>query len=306
MKKNRFCFIIIAIALLSCQAGLAAERPTVNDWLQRGMEFERQFAYGEAIKMYTGAVSLDRNSAEAYFRRGRAYIAYNKSYAMEALADFDKAIDLDPTNAEAYYQRGLLNAIVINNEDAYADMKTAARLGHEGAQTWLSPERGKKGKESERLDTKVAVVPATEMVSPPPAAGTEEKTVKEKGGAFFGPGNRLPSGSEPMIYFDFNKENIKEQYDAILDEVAMVLMEKLPEAIVTLAGHTDSTGTEKYNDALSLRRAKAVESYLADKRGIPANRMIVKGYGENAPIATNEMAEGRAKNRRVEILDAEK
>ncbi len=72
-----------------------------------------------------------------------------------------------------------------------------------------------------------------------------------------------------------------------------------------LAGHTDNTGTEKYNDALSVRRAKAVGSYLTGERGIPPNRLIVKGYGESAPIATNDTAEGRAKNRRVEILDAE-
>jgi len=306
MKKNQFCFIIVAIALLSCQTGLAAEKPTAYDWLQRGMEFERQFAYGEAIKMYSGAVSLDRNNAEAYFRRAGAYIAYNKTYAMEALADFDKAIDLDPTNAEAYYQRGLLNAFVINNEDAYADMKTAAGLGHEGAPKWLSSDREEKGKEKERSNRKVAAVPATEMTRQPSAAVTEEKTVKEKGGAFFGPGKQLPSGSEPMIHFDFNMADIKEQYDAILDEVAMVLMEKIPEAIVVLAGHTDNTGTEKYNDALSLRRAKAVESYLADKRGIPPNRIIVKGYGESTPIAANGTEEGRAKNRRVEILDAGK
>ncbi len=61
-------------------------------------------------------------------------------------------------------------------------------------------------------------------------------------------------------------------------------MEKTPEAIVVLAGHTDNTGTEKYNDGLSLRRAKAVESYLTGERGIPPNRLIIKGYGESAPI----------------------
>jgi outer membrane protein OmpA-like peptidoglycan-associated protein len=306
MKKIQICFVVVAIALLFCQTGLAAEKPTASDWLQRGMEFERQFAYGEAIKMYTGAVNLDRNNAEGYFRRAVAYMAYNKTYAMEALVDFNKAIDLDPTNAEAYYQRGLLNAFVLNNQDAYADIKTAASLGHKGAQQWLAPDRGEKGKEKERSDMKVAAAPAAEMTPQPPAAGTEEKTVKEQGGAFFGPGKQLPSGSEPMIRFDFNKADIKEQYDAILDEVAMVLLEIMPEAIVVLAGHTDSTGTEKYNEALSMRRAKAVESYLADKRGIPLNRLIVKGYGESTPIAANKTEEGRAKNRRVEIIDAGK
>ena len=134
----------------------------------------------------------------------------------------------------------------------------------------------------------------------------EDKAGKETGDAFFGPGKRLPSGSEPVVRFDYNKADIKEQYSPVLDEVAQVLTEKRPEAIVVLAGHTDNTGTEKYNDALSLRRSKAVASYLADKCGISPNRLIVKGYGESTPIATNDTMEGRAKNRRVEILDAGK
>ena len=153
---------------------------------------------------------------------------------------------------------------------------------------------------------RAAADPAAEMTQQPPAAGTEEKTVRENVGAFLGPGKQLPSGSEPTIRFDFNRAEIKEQYYAILDEVAMVLTEKVPGAIIVLGGHTDNTGTEKYNDALSLRRAKAVESYLADKGGISPDRIIVKGYGESTPIATNETEEGRAKNRRVEILDAGK
>lgn len=57
---------------------------------------------------------------------------------------------------------------------------------------------------------------------------------------------------------------------------------------------------------ISLRRAKAVESYLKVKHGIPPDRIIVKGYGENAPIATNETKEGQARNRRVELLAAGK
>jgi outer membrane protein OmpA-like peptidoglycan-associated protein len=306
MKKIQICFVVVAIALLSCQTGLAAEKPTAYDWLQKGMEFEKANVHEEAMKMYTEAIRLDRYYAEAYFRRGRAYMAVNKSYVNEAMNDFNKAIDLDPKNAEVYYERGLLNAFSLNNENAYVDMKTAAALGHKGAQKWLSPDREEKGKEKERSDMKVAAAPATEMTPQPQAEGTEEKIVKGNGGAFFGPGKKLPSGSEPIIHFDFNKANIKEQYDAILDEAALVLMEKIPEAIVVLAGHTDNTGTEKYNDALSLRRAKAVESYLMDKRGIPPNRIIIKGYGESTPIAANETEEGRAKNRRVEILDAGK
>jgi outer membrane protein OmpA-like peptidoglycan-associated protein len=305
MKKIQIWFVFFAIAFLSCQTGLAAEKPTAHDWLQMGMEFEKSNVYEEAIKMYTEAIRLDRYYAEAYFRRGKAYRAVNKTYVTEALQDFSIAIDLDPKNAEGYYERGLLNAFSINNENARADMQTAASLGHKGAQQWLAPVRQEKLRETDRSHV-MAAVPRPEEAEQSPAADREEKPGKEIGDAFFAPGKRLPSGSEPMIHFDFNMADIKEQYHAILDEVAQVLMEKIPEAILVLAGHTDSTGTEKYNDALSVRRAKAVESYLVDQRGIPPRRIIVKGYGESTPIATNETEEGRAKNRRVEILDAGK
>ena len=305
MKKIQFCFVIVAIALLSCQTGLAKEKLTPQDWLQRGMDFEKHDGYEEAIKMYTKAVKLDKNYSEAYFKRGKAYMAYHKTYAMEALTDFNKTIDLEPTNAEAYYERGLLHSLIINNENARADMRTAANLGHKGAQKWLAPDQEEKGKEKESSYIRTTAAPDHEGTQKSLTAGKEEKG-KEKESKDFDLGEYLSSRSEPMIHFDFNMSNIKRQYYAILDEIAMVLKEKIPEANIVLAGHTDSSGTEKYNDNLSLRRAKAVESYLKVKHGIPPDRIIVKGYGENAPIATNETKEGQARNRRVELLAAGK
>ena len=301
MKKIPKWFVVVAIALLYCQAGLAAEKPTAHDWFQMGMEFEKSNVHEEAIKMYTEAIRYNRYYAEAYFRRGMAYRAANKTYVNEALQDFNKAIELNPKNAEVYYERGLLNAFAINNEDARSDMQTAASLGHKGAKKWLAPDRKEKGKKTTVV---AAAGPRTAEAEQAPAA-TEVKNDKEPGDAFFAPGKLLPSGSEPIVRFDHDKADIKEQYYPVLDEVAQVLMEKAPEAIVVLAGHTDNTGTEKYNDGLSLRRAKAVESYLTGERGIPPNRLTIKGYGETAPVAPNDTAEGRTKNRRVEILDAE-
>jgi outer membrane protein OmpA-like peptidoglycan-associated protein len=301
MKRIQICLVVVAIALLSCRIGVAAEKPTAQNWFQMGVEFEKSKVYDEAIKMYTEAIRFDPYYAEAYFRRGKAYATAHKTRTEEAFADFNSAIDLDPRNAEAYYERGLLNAFVLNNERAREDMRTAANLGHKEAQQWLTPpDRQQKGKEA----TVAASVPSSGEADQAPAA--EEKAVAEAGDAFFAPGKRLPSGSEPVVRFDFNKADIKEQYYPVLDEVAQVLTEKAPEAVVVLAGHTDNTGTEKYNDALSVRRSKAVASYLADKRGVPPNRLIVKGYGESMPIATNDTAEGRAMNRRVEIRDAGK
>lgn len=294
MKNIRRCFVAVAVAVLFCQAGFAAERPTAHDWFQKGMEYERQNVFEEAVKMYTEAIALDRYYAEAYLRRAMASLAVNKSSAMEALRDFDRAIDLDPKNAEAYYERGMLNAFTLKNENARADMRTAASLGHKGAQQWLAPKR-QEDKDGER--PKMAAAAA----EPEKAPAAAEPQAAE---AFFVPGKPLPSGSEPVVRFDLDRAEIREQDYPLLDEVAQVLKEKVPAAVVVLAGHTDSTGSEKYNDGLSLRRAKAVETYLTSQRGLPATRFILKGYGEGAPIASNATPAGRAKNRRVEILDA--
>lgn len=299
MKKIQVCFVIAAIALFSCQTALAAEKLTAQDWLQRGMELEKHGVHEEAGKMYTQAIRADKYYAEAYFRRAKAYFATHKSNAMEALADFDRAIDLDPTNAEAYYERGLLHSFILNNEHARDDMKVAAKLGHKGAQKWLAPDT------KDSASIKVAAVASGEGVPKSADAGEEEKS-GEKEGKYLNLGEYLSSKGEPMIHFDFNMATIKEQYYAILDEIAQVLTERIPEASIILAGHTDSTGTEKYNTRLSLQRAKAVESYLTEKHGIPPARISVKGYGESTPIATNETEEGRARNRRVELLVAPK
>ncbi len=302
MNKIKCFFVIAAVALFSCQTGLAREKLTAQDWLQKGMEYEKQNVYEEAIKMYTTAVEIDKNYSEAYFKRAKAYMASHKTFAMEALADFNKTIDLDPTNAEAYYERGLLHAFIINNENARDDMRTAANLGHKGAQAWLTPNRGGKGREKESPDMRAAVT-SRDDASQSLTAGEGEKS-KKREGMYLELDEYLSSKSEPMIHFDFNMSTIKEQYHAILDEIALVLKEKIPEANIILAGHTDSTGTEKYNDYLSLQRAKAVESYLTVKHGIRPERITVRGYGESSPIATNETEEGQARNRRVELLVA--
>jgi len=85
-----------------------------------------------------------------------------------------------------------------------------------------------------------------------------------------------------------------------LDEFAQVMME-YPKTAILVQGHTDSTGSEDYNLALSERRAKAVMNHLA-MRQVDQSRMSAIGYGEAYPVADNSTPEGRAQNRRVEIL----
>jgi outer membrane protein OmpA-like peptidoglycan-associated protein len=101
------------------------------------------------------------------------------------------------------------------------------------------------------------------------------------------------------VNFDFDKATIRPDARPILDQAAETLKQE-GDIGIAVEGHTDSVGSDEYNQRLSVRRAKAVKDYLAGK-GIDPSRMSVTGYGESKPVASNDTAEGRAQNRRVEL-----
>jgi OmpA-OmpF porin, OOP family len=100
-------------------------------------------------------------------------------------------------------------------------------------------------------------------------------------------------------FFDFDKSVLKPEGKAKLDDLISKVKGINLEVIIAV-GHTDSIGTDAYNQKLSVRRAEAVKAYLVSK-GIEKNRVYTEGKGEKQPVADNKTAEGRAKNRRVEI-----
>ena len=100
-------------------------------------------------------------------------------------------------------------------------------------------------------------------------------------------------------FFDFNKSVIKPEGKAKLDDLISKIQGINLEVIIAV-GHTDSVGSDAYNQKLSIRRSEAVKAYLVSK-GIEKNRVYTEGKGEKQPVADNKTAEGRAKNRRVEI-----
>jgi outer membrane protein OmpA-like peptidoglycan-associated protein len=104
-----------------------------------------------------------------------------------------------------------------------------------------------------------------------------------------------------LLHFDFDKAVIKDVDKAELNR-AVSFIKKYPDARVKLEGHTDSKGSEDYNQRLSERRATAVEQYIVKEGGTKASKISSTGYGELKPVDTNNTDEGRAKNRRVEVL----
>lgn len=103
------------------------------------------------------------------------------------------------------------------------------------------------------------------------------------------------------IEFDFNSAEIRSQSEPALAEILKLLQDN-PDLKILVVGHTDAVGSFEYNRALSQRRAESVVSYLSGK-GISRERLFPVGVSFAAPIATNATEEGRAKNRRVELVD---
>ncbi|HJU09496.1 MAG TPA: OmpA family protein [Candidatus Binataceae bacterium] len=102
------------------------------------------------------------------------------------------------------------------------------------------------------------------------------------------------------VRFDFNRYNIRPEDAAVLDEAAATLKEN-PGVKVDVNGYTDAVGSAAYNLRLSQKRAEAVADYL-EKDGISADRLEPHGYGKTDFVATNSTSEGRAQNRRVELV----
>lgn len=102
-------------------------------------------------------------------------------------------------------------------------------------------------------------------------------------------------------HFAFDSADLKPAMEAELDDVAAKVAASKGNEMLEIVGHTDSTGPEDYNQGLSERRAQAAADYLAGK-GVAPSMMVVKGMGESSPVGDNGTRDGRAMNRRVDIL----
>ncbi|MEY3461451.1 MAG: Outer rane porin precursor [Pseudomonadota bacterium] len=153
-----------------------------------------------------------------------------------------------------------------------------------------------------------AIVPVPAAPAPAPAPAPAAKPAPAPAPA---PAARpAPAPAAPAVaatkvtyaadaFFDFNKSALKAEGRAKLDDLVGKVKGISLEVIIAV-GHTDSVGSDAYNQKLSVKRAEAVKAYLVTK-GIEKNRVYTEGKGEKQPVADNKTSEGRAKNRRVEI-----
>ncbi|WP_443030445.1 OmpA family protein [Sphingomonas sp. ZT3P38] len=122
-------------------------------------------------------------------------------------------------------------------------------------------------------------------------AGTDVQVVRQGDDLIL----NIPSG----INFAYNSATVEPQFQRTLDQVSQVLGQ-YDRTYIDIYGHTDSTGSDDYNQGLSERRADSVAAYL-ESRGVRGARIGTRGFGETQPIASNDTEQGRAANRRVEI-----
>lgn len=102
------------------------------------------------------------------------------------------------------------------------------------------------------------------------------------------------------VLFDFDSARLRPEARETLAQIAAAIKKKYPEREIIVEGHTDSTGRESYNQQLSMRRARGVADFLKERSG--HDRFSYRGFGSSQPRASNDSADGRAKNRRVEII----
>lgn len=190
-----------------------------------------------------------------------------------------------------YVVGGQGDNIVLTNP--YGDSNNPAGLCWRGA--FWDPSNAQKGCDEDLIPKPPPPPRAAPVVVPPAPAPAARPVV---------PVAPPKVVSEKVTYaadafYDFDKATLKPEGKAKLDELASKIKGFTLEVVIAV-GHTDSVGSDAYNQKLSLRRAESVKAYLVSK-GIEANRVYTEGKGKKQPLADNKTADGRAKNRRVEI-----
>lgn len=184
---------------------------------------------------------------------------------------------------------GMAKATPLNNEDRRWDCKTPYyQTQQQSGWNFCSEEKSPPAPVAVAKATpKPAATPVPAATPAPTPAPEAPKAVPAKEWVLTG------------VQFETGSDKLKSSSTAKLDEAAQILKDN-PSVRVQVQGHTDNVGDPAFNQSLSEKRAVSVKKYLVSK-GIAENRLETTGFGENVPVGDNEIAEGRAENRRIEF-----
>jgi OOP family OmpA-OmpF porin len=186
----------------------------------------------------------------------------------------------------------------------------AKELGKQGVLTWwgcdqptawkLFADARQLAKEAEACQPAAPLPAPKPAPTPPPPLAPPPPAPKPAPAPAPPPAPKVIDKLTLQVLFDVDKSTITEAGKKELQK-AVAFVKKYPGSKIEVGGHTDSTGTDAYNQKLSERRATAVKDYLIREAGVESSKITAVGYGEARPVADNKTAAGRAQNRRVEI-----
>ena len=277
------------------------------------------FPYLSHLPTYDLTDSNDRQFDEFSFFNGKEMVTvegkfFSKRYSLKQGATPASPLQITRNYANAVKAAGgeVLyegTADVEGIKDKNGDRMASLKLAKDGKEIWgeVLPfnlgnaydlhaiEKGEMKQEVAKAEAKPE--PPKPEVKPEPVKVEPKEDISKRDLA-----KEIKTQGYATIYinFDVDKATIKPESQPALDYVAQMLKDN-PDLNLTIAGHTDSTGTWAHNKTLSENRARAVLEALVS-RGIAAGRLASVGYGQDKPIADNATEEGKAKNRRVELI----
>ncbi len=285
MSKTSFLSVACVLAMGCSEAvppELADARQAYADAEQGPAAQVNPAGLHEAAKALTKAEATYEDEGATFKAQDRAYIAARKAKIAETQA---RTMQAEQQTAKVRAQtrameQAALQQLGSTKRDLQGQIKSQQNQ-LQSQQQILEQER-----ERRQQAEKLAEQARADLARIAQVGETERGTVITL------PGN---------LFFASGKSELLPSAQAKMSQVAQVLVTTSPDATMQVEGHTDSQGAEKYNQQLSEQRAQTVREYLVS-RGVAADRITSKGLGESQPIADNKSPEGRANNRRVEII----
>lgn len=264
--------------------------------LATGCASNQNAALTHAEKVYsdnkTDASLMQNEKAAAHMAAAETALDKAK-YNQTLITSFGEPVDAREVNSLAYVsEQNVLTAKEIAAKEA-ADAQLAQLKSERDAALLAKNERDRQRQAAELAAQQERDRAAAEL-----AASLER--AKERGAEVQQTEDEIKVTFR-KVTFDVNKTDIKPEFQAALDDLATALSKRYPNAALEIKGFTDSSGSEEYNAKLSEQRAIAVKTFMIGK-GLSQERLASRGLGEANPVASNDTPEGRAMNRRVELL----